>query len=911
MSALRILFNLQPGEAKKTQLFTLLGLLWSFGTYGMFTLSEGTFLEHVGSAALPSCYVVIACGLCVISAIMLFLLNRIAIRHLLAGIITVWSATLFTFYALYTFTSLAESTAFWFAFRVMGWIIPISSYITFWAFIDQYFDLQDGKRFFSFFNSFLLLGDFLAAAVIAYTVQFVGEGILMLLYGVATLSALPFVVQIARTTPPVLDEHLDHLDSPPPLTLKSALTAIAKSRFTLSLIFFYLVMQLLYVVTEFNYMSNFEKHFSAEAGNKLTSFVGACSMWISLGNMVLGFVAYSRLVKRIGVNNIVVLAPTVLLTLFCFWFWKDGLSIAIFAMVAREGMSYVIDDNNLNLLLSGVPTKIKNQIRVTVESFVEPAGMLAASLLLLVFHSYGLYLGTGVAIAAFLVVLFLRHYYPKAIFQNLVATSIRFGKKAIEWIPKKERLDVEFRLFAQLKLPHEKSQLLAFEYLLKLEEPKVLGRLLNHVNLLTLPGKLRAIELLSESFAAKEGVVVERLERWRRQLPYPAIQSAIHFYFARHGLFRPERILHDLHNENLGLRAAAILTLKTTPFSHQLPSFCSLAEEKLQELLHSKVECEVKAGVEILGFEGKGEHVETLFPYLRHSSLLVRRTAAEAIRRVAEPNWREYGVKLASRLCYTHDSKTRLSCLAAIRKFANPDAVVPLIHSSIHFRPAEKKIVEEFAIKHGNDETLLRLVRQSTKHERCRLLSGKALAKREPQLLRENLYAIINQEQGRAYFYFFHAHTIQKQIPQQDLSILADALLTGYHSVVDFMIQLIGAANQIDECEVLAQTLWSKNRKIRAQAVETLEKTAPPRLFHILLPLINEEATEMRVRNFLKQGGTPLSLTQLLDAMAQSPSPTDRIVSAGLKAKLNMPNWEEQWQINKEEIFQHEELLTR
>lgn len=912
MSALRILFNLYPGEAKKSQLFILLGLLWSFGTYGMFTLSEGAFLENVGSHLLPTCYITIACGLCLFSGIMVFLLNRISIRHLLGGAITLWSLVLFIFYLLYALTPLAQSPSYWFAFRVMGWIIPISSYICFWAFIDQYFDLQDGKRFFAFFNSFLLLGDFLAAGVISFGVQYIGMGNLMLLYGGATLLALPFIVIISNTTTPILDEHLDHLDSPPPLALKPTLATIFKSRFTLYLLAFYFIMQLLYVVTEFNYMSGFEKSFSGESDHKLTSFIGTCSMWISLVNMFLGFLAYGRVVKKVGVNNIILLAPSVLLVLFCCWFWKSGLSIAIFAMVAREGMSYVIDDNNLNLLLSGVPTKIKNQIRVTVESFFEPAGMLLASILLFIFHANALLLGIIVATIACIVAFSLRYHYPKAIFQNLVANSIRFGKRAIEWIPKREKRDVEFRLLAQLKSTHEKSQLLAFEYLLKLENPKILGRLLNHVNLFSLPGKLTAIELLSESFAAREGVVIERLERWRRSLPHPSIKSSIHFYFARHGLFRPERIMHDLHNENLGLLSAAILTLKTTPFSHQLPSFCTLAEERLQGLLHSKDESSIKVGIEILGFEGRGEHVVALFPYLRHSSLLIRRAAALAIYRVADPKWKQYGVKLASRLCYTHDAKTRHYCLLAIEAFGNSDALIPLIQSSIHFLPSEKKLVERIALDYGKkiSTTLLALTHESRKHERCRLLAGKILAKLNPLLLRENLYAIIHQEIARAYSYFFHAHTIQKQIPEQDLTILTDALLTGFHCVVDFIIQLIGAANFIDECDVLAHSLRSKNKKIRAQAIETLEKTTPPRLFQLLFPLIEEGKVEMKIRNFLKMGGTPFSLSQLLENMAQSPSPTDRIVSAGLKAKLNFPNWEEQWQNNRKEIFKHEEIVV-
>ena len=313
MSALRILFNLYPGEASRSKLFVLLGLLWSFGGYGIFTLSEGAFLEYVGTAALPLCYVSIAVGLCLLSTILLSLLNRLPIHRFLGGMFALCSVVLFSFYSLYTLSALTLSPTFWLAFRIMGWIIPISSYICFWSFIDQYFDLQDGKRFFSFFNSFLMLGDFLAAGVISCFVQRIGMGPLMLLFGAALLSALPLVLMISRTTPPILDEHVDHMDSPPPSTIKQTLNILVSSRFTLLLLLFYLGMQLVHIVTEYNYMDAFQCAFQNTSDHNLTAFVGRCSMWISFGNMLLGFLIYGRLVKQMGINNIILIAPTLFL----------------------------------------------------------------------------------------------------------------------------------------------------------------------------------------------------------------------------------------------------------------------------------------------------------------------------------------------------------------------------------------------------------------------------------------------------------------------------------------------------------------------------------------------------------------------------------------------------------------------
>src|SRR5262249_15492462 len=159
-------------------------------------------------------------------------------------------------------------------------------------------------------------------------------------------------------------------------------------------------------------------------------------------------------------------------------------------------------DNNLNLLITGVPTKVKNQVRIAIESFIEPTGLFACATLLLLFQSKAHVLGLSISLAAILIVFFVRTSYPKAIFRNLVASAIRFEKKASDYLSQfsnKELKNAEFLLLSHLKISGEKGQLIAFEYLLKIGNSRVMPRLLNHIGKLSLPGKLKAIDLLCES----------------------------------------------------------------------------------------------------------------------------------------------------------------------------------------------------------------------------------------------------------------------------------------------------------------------------------------------------------------------------------------------------------------------------
>jgi hypothetical protein len=891
--AFRLMLNLYPGEGHKALLFILLALFWGVGGFGLQILSEGVFVENLGSESLPASYFLVAISLCVVSALMIRALKLWTINHLFKVLALTWASLYLIFFLIITFTT--PSSFFWFGLKALGWMAPVSMNVAFWSLGDHYFDLQDGKRFFALFNAIVFTGDLLGSAIVSFGLQYFSLSTILLFFSCCLFACFPLTIWISRKTRPLLEEGVECSQQAASKTdWKEGFSILWNSPFTLALLGTYLVMQIIAVNCEYHYMSCFEKFFAHKGEHQLTEFIGFCNIWISMGNMLLSLLIYSRMVQKIGLNNLVIIAPLSFLMLFTVWLYAPfALPLAVCGTVAREGILYVFDDNNLNLLVSAVPHKIRNQIRISLESFFEPVGMLLTSFLLFVLPHAELQAGFIFTLTVIPLSFLLRRYYPKGLFENLVAGAIQFGKKVSDWFPQREKREVEFLLLAQLKKGNERCQLLAVKYLLQFDNKRLLIPVLHHIDLLSLMGKLDALELLIESPYAKDSKTLDKLERWLKTYPHEPIQLAIHHYLARLGLIRPEKIVQDLDDPALSKSSIAVLAMKTSPFAAQFPSLVKRADEKLNQLLQASSMEEVLVGLSILGQIPEESTVQHLINFLKTSSKEIARVSARSLASVASIEFATHALEVAKRLATCPDAKTRHYLLIALEKFENPAIASTLLTSSLHFFPSEKIQAERIIESYGLEmvPTLIHFLENTDIHERCRLLAGKVLVKLQPNLVKKRLQPLIQNEVKRALFYFYHAQTIKQQLPGKDSSIIENALISGYHSSVDFMIQLIGAASNMEASEVLSLSLWSDNKKTAAQALEAIEKLTPPKLFALIEPLLKSASEHKRWLFFLKLGGTPLSLKELLDKMSSSPSPTDQIVAVGMKAKLGIGNW--------------------
>jgi hypothetical protein len=252
----------------------------------------------------------------------------------------------------------------------------------------------------------------------------------------------------------------------------------------------------------------------------------------------------------------------------------------------------------------------------------------------------------------------------------------------------------------------------------------------------------------------------------------------------------------------------------------------------------------------------------------------------------------EHDVKSAIRLIKS-DSQLRFEALRTLEASEDLTIIPSLIYSSTHFLPSEKRMIEQIISKMGEKaiDPLLKLLSDDSLPHPNRLLAGKTIGRISPSKLQAHLSHIIQHEIDRAYFYFYHAHSIQVREPTLDLTLLSEILLTDYQTVIDFIIQLLGISDKVEDEELLSRSLKSKNPKVRSQVIETLEKTVDPLIFRLLQPLIEDIPKEEKMRSYIKNGHQPLNLNALIDKMKGSPLQIDRLKAVALKYELKLPGW--------------------
>lgn len=904
LKLLHRIFNLYPGEGTLALRFTKLGILWAFGSSCLDTLSDGLFLDKLGAEKLPGVYLLIALGMIGVSSLVLYSLKstgpyRILMTTMALGVMICLGAAV----------SVATSPPDW-----LWYVIKIASQMffavmsaCFWTFTDQYHDLQDAKRVYALYGSAYFVGAILSGGVINLFLDKVGFPALLSCAAVSIGLAMWETRRVAHKAKAIHDDTMEGIFSGTRDSMGSIVRLITRSRFTILLLLMSLFVQLITTVTEFNYMNAFANFFktspTAVAEGEIAVFLGTCRALIACCNIFLGIFFYGRVVRKMGLNNAILISPLFFVGLYSGWTFQSTLWLAILGFFAVEGILFTIEDNSFNLLANAVPTKLKSKVRIINDFFFEPIGLLVSALLLFAISGSSRTLGCILTLVFVSLALIIRALYSKAILTTLKDNSLHFERTLKNWLvsmTRREQKEAKKDILEALRSPSEETQLLAIESLLQLGGDG-LPQILSVAKRFGTLSKIHTLRLLEHSSFAQDARVIELIDSWTDENESPELAKWAYLYLAKRGLHHPETAEDDLDDPDLFLRGAAILTMKKS-LAAQSPALTALnrtiAAKKLDLMLKSSRIDEISLGLDILSEDVTPEAIERALPFLSHEAVLVKRAAARCIARLADKKLARHAPLLIEELGTSRDNQFRLFILSALGKIADSTTAKEILLASVHFRPNERRKTEEVLVQMGLKivPLLLTFTKDIALPERARLLSGKILGRLALPQLQANLIDILDIEIERAYFYFYFGNTIQKQHPLYDLEMLQSALLSGYQSVIDFIIHLLGAAGSLEDPELLVRAFKSRNEKIHSHAVESLERTCDPRIFKLIAPLVDDLPLEEKMDACLRwQGDYPkLTLSELLGKLEHSPTLFDKIVAVRLKAKLQMPNWRQQ-----------------
>ncbi len=923
--ALQRIFCLYSGEGRNTLAFSGLAFIWSLVISSGMEFSDALFIIHIGAASLPLAYGLTAGIMLALSLLFLFALHRLGVYRTFLTLISIG----ILFYGTTFFCLQAQLfqlfPPFWYVLKIFGYIFFSFGLTSYWTFVDEYHHIRDAKRIYTFFTTFIFLG-IAATGLLMRSGIFSLEKLLFFLL-VMILCALFTTQLIRRFIPLIIHEESEQetSSSGKTFTLFALIQWIFRSRITLALLIGNLLMQLCNFLTEFNYFSAFDQSFTENEellsygeGTQLalTKFMGKLVLSVSLFNLFFGLFIYSRLARRFGIGALLSITPILLSFTFTGWIFHHTLLFPIIGFFVTDGTLWVIDDNNFNILLNAVPSKIKYKIRVAIESFFEPIGILISSIILYFFASISKGIGLTLSLVWIVVTLVIRSEYLKGIFQNLSDNAIHFSRSTKQWLLQmrpRERRGAEFRMLAIVKHESPEEKLLACQGLLALEDPSILEKLFSFAKEMDPSTKKVFLDQLITSAFDQHPIVLDHLQEWLREEEDENLCGSILFYFAQKGLLHPEKVLEDLASPHIYKRSAAIAALKKSGAHLSLDTLRdnrTQAIQRLQQLLTSSNSHEVCMGIRILMIDATPNEVDLLIPYLKHLDSIIVRTASQAIAMAMDKTCRRQAPILLELLEHSEDPDTRIACIEALGKLEDSAYARAMILASIPLRPRERRALESVVLQMGLKTVpmLLLLIDDTSLGDRCRLLAAQILGALSLPQLRARIQPLVQKEVERAFFYLYHAQTIQKRYRQHDLHVLVDALETGYQSTMDFIIQLLAITGEVEDRELLARSLRSRNPKIRNQAVEAIERSCDPAVFRYLQVLVEDIPLSIKLQEFTKEGYKSLQLEELLDKLDHSSAPADQIIAATFKYELKLPGWKESLRnrmMSKNELFHH------
>lgn len=883
---LQRLLGIQPNERKSMLLFALLGFSWSIASSSCASVSDILFLKNVGSESLAETFLYTALGMFFMSWIFLYLYNRFEINQIFRTSLILGMIIFGTIISLILLG--VNAKPLWITFKVFVYVFQIAYLSQYFTFLDQFFELQNAKRVFSILYSPIFLGMCVAGAVLSFCFTSVGLFGFLILILFALGSSLFLLRYITQNVPKIPDDHQEFAVIK---TSKKALfKAIITSPFTLLFVSGCILLHSLLVLTEYHYMMGLEYSFSNSDPEDLSRCLGNLYFWGSLINILFGLCIYGRIVKKIGLNNVILIVPLFFTTLFSGWLFSSHIFLPIMGFIAVEGLLALLEDNNFNLLLNAVPLKLKNKIRVTCESFFEPVGVFTSAMLLIFFKSYGRWIGLFFSVSFLIITTLMRAYYTKGIFYNLISHLIPFGQNKVDLkskVSKKEYSVSKDQFLSKFYEMKEGEQLFIIESALRFHDLKLLEQLLKKVTKLSLTLKLSLFELFENYPSPLTLKFISYFQFWVKQ--DPSLEQDFFYFLSKMKLLEAQVAQSHLNDPCPKIKAASLLTIRQKiPYSLESKE----ARKILYQLLISLNEEDNLIAIQILKYERLKDFKSKVFDLLKTSSLRLKEAILKTLPYLLDSQDTQYAPILLRHLQEDGFATLRPLLLHVIGVIGDVFLIKELLIRGGHFSVREKRVLVDVVSKMGTSciPELESILQNTHLPDPIRLLAARVLGKISRRHLKYVFNKIWSTEMDRAYFYFYHYQTIHKSCLQTNLTLLETTLKNSYDSVFKFIIETLALIHHFEQGDYLVKSLLSNRPKTYSHALETLDKICNAKHYKRFTPLIEKGNEDDFIKLYHKQKLPILTLDNLLDRLEQTPSYINQMIVPLFRNRYNIPS---------------------
>ena len=375
------LFDIRPGERRKTLFMALYLMLVLFAYYILKPVSRAMFLNNFDIDKLPWLYILIA----VIGGLLAYLYTKMAIHQSLRRAVDF--ANVFCVAMLVLFWWLTQLGKPWVIYGFNIWVSLFSIMLVSqgWLVAANVFSPREAKRLYGILGVGSVLGAAFGGQFTAEMVYLVGTRHLLLASaGMVVLSYVAFRLAIWAAGKSLREAK--GAEEEEDFSFNEITSAIRHTRHLQVIVAIITITFIVDVLVEFQFSAMAKERY---AGRDLTAFLGNFyGFWLNLVTFVLQLFLTSFVVSRFGVGGTLQIMPVAIAAASVASLLAGNLLSAAAARITEASTRYSFNKTGTELLYLPLPLELRNRTKAFVDVFVDRMARGVGGMLLLVLNAF-------------------------------------------------------------------------------------------------------------------------------------------------------------------------------------------------------------------------------------------------------------------------------------------------------------------------------------------------------------------------------------------------------------------------------------------------------------------------------------------------------------------------------------------